>query len=213
MKRTAYQEQIDALHVSKEKKEETLRLMLEENKRLRQAEEKKASGFFRPRHMTLYAVAAACLLVAFLGFGQLGGKSPYLSVRTSQLPAAVISRGGEEVTFRDVFGYEAEDLFKGWSVQEEGIDTLLFNGSRVHEASLTLRRDAAVISATVADYEPPLLTLLKKDASAAWEGTYLAKDQDSQTLYAAYEAQGRYIVLSAKQIAEKEFQRIAEGLQ
>ena len=38
MKRTAYQEQIDALHVSEEKKEETLRLMLEENARIRQAE-------------------------------------------------------------------------------------------------------------------------------------------------------------------------------
>ena len=212
MKRTAYQEQIDALHVSKEKKEETLRLMLEENKRLRQAEEKKSSRFFRTPRMTLYAVAAACLLLVFFGFGQLGGKSPYLSVRTSQLPTAVISRGNDEITFSDAFGCEAEWFFKDWSVQKEGVDTLLYNGSLVHEASLTLRKDAAVISATVADYEPSLLTLLKKDAPAVLEGLYLAKDQDSQALYAAYEVEGRYIVLSAKQMSEKDFQRIAEEL-
>lgn len=212
MKRTAYQEQIDALHVSEEKKEETLRLMLEENARIRQAEEKKRNNLFRPSRMTIFAVAAACVLLVFFGISRQGGKSPYLSIRTSQLPTAVISRGEEELTFQDAFGCEAESLFKDWSVREEGVDTLLFNGSRVHEAYMTLQKDETVISAMVTDYEPPLLTLLKKDASDVRENLYLAKDQDSQTLYAAYEADGHYIVLSGKQMPEKEFQQIAEEL-
>ena len=215
MKVTAYQKQMDELQVPKEKAEETLRLMLEENRRLRQAEEKKSAVKSFGKRIPMYALAAAaCLAIVFLSVRQFtGAQSPFLSVKISELPVAELSRGSETVSFRDVFGCEAETLFPDWAVDDEGVDTVLVQGSRMHEAYLTLRKDTTALSAVVSDYEPSLLTALKSGGAHSAGGIYLAKDTDSDALFAAYETEWGFVVLRAEKMSEGEFKKTVEDLQ
>ena len=96
MGKNTYKEHMDSMHVPKEKAEETLRLMLQENRRLREKNVKQISAR-AGRRIPLYAVAAAaCLLLVFFGFQRAGNRSLFYPVDIGSLPAVSVSRGGEE---------------------------------------------------------------------------------------------------------------------
>lgn len=160
------------------------------------------------------AFAAACVLALAVGIGSIGGGSAYTSVKISGLPTAAVVRGDEEqiLSFRTAFGREAASLFPGWTVEEESAVRLTGNGETLNEAKLTLTKGETRLSAGVTDYEPPLLTQLKKSAKPLANQVYLAKDTDSAALYAVYETEGLYVVLSSADMAEQAFRQLAEGM-
>ena len=215
MNDSAYREQMDALHVPEEKAEETLRLMLEENRRLNQ---KKAAGR-ACRRKTVWicaaAAAAACLLMVWIQAGQSRGPGAFASVKIAALPAAAIARGedAQAVSFREAFGLDAADLFPGWTTAEENASARMQNGETVHEARLTLKKGETLLSAEVTDYEPSLLTVLKKDAKPLPNGVYLAKDADSGALYGVRESGELFVIWSSTAMTEKEFRQLFEGEQ
>ena len=207
MKRTAYQEQLDSLHVSEQKADETLQLMLKENHRL-QAQEQRTP--IQRNRIPLYAIAAAaCIALLVLGISQLNSRSGIPDVRISSLPKVASIRGGEDspVSFQEAFGQDAAALFPGWQLTEETTRAVLMNGQEAHEASLRIEKDGKQLSVTVTDIEPPLMTVLKKEEGRA---VYVARDNETGMLYAAG-IQGRlYVVCAAEGIAEKDFIALAE---
>jgi len=213
MNRSSYQKQMDALHVPKEKADETLKMMLEENRRLREAEENRRASQERKRRLPAYLLAAAaCLMLVLFGVRGLGGSSAFRPVNIGGLPAAAVSRGEEErmLSFEETFGCAPDALFAGCTVTEDGTAEKMLQGKPAHEARLTLLRDGTTFSAAVTDYEPPLLTVLKKDAKTAASGIFLAKDtENAASLYAALEREGRFVVLHAEGMSEDGFQKAA----
>ena len=213
MNQTSYRKQMDAVQLSKEKADETLRLMLEENHRLQQKErEEKAAKYSRLKIPSFALAAAACLAIMFLFTGRFSGKTAFLTVKISELPTASISRGDDEktVAFQDAFGCSPDTLFPGWTVTEESTAVFTLQGNQAYESRMVLTNGDTALSATVTDYEPPLFTLLQKESKPISGSVYLAKDEKTGVLYAVYTAEGRYFVLSSSDMTEAAFQKVIE---
>ena len=213
MNQTSYRKQMDAVQLPKEKANETLRLMLEENHRLQQKEKEKKSALNSKTRIPAFALAAAaCLAIVFMFTGRFGGRSAFLTVSISELPTAAVSRSDDEmvVSFQDAFGCSPDTLFPGWTVTEESTAVWILNGNPAHESRMVLKKGDIVLSAAVTDYEPPLFTLLQKESKPVSGSVYLAKDEKTAVLYAAFAAEGRYFVLSSPDMPEAAFQKTIE---
>ena len=206
-RRTPYQEEMDRVHVPEEKARETLRMMLEENRRLRAAEsaERKPAGIRRMLPWFAVPVAAALLLVIGLTAGGRGLR--FADIRMRDLPVMGAVRGGEaaEAGFAETFGTGAEELFAGWTVAAEKTETQRMPAGELHTARLTLEKDGREIRAEVTDYEPALFTALPENGQAIeGVGVRLARDTETGELAAVYPKGSLYIVLRGN-MAEKDF--------
>ncbi|MBQ8137524.1 MAG: hypothetical protein IJ174_08840 [Clostridia bacterium] len=223
MKRAKYTEQMNELHVPKDRAEKTLQMMLEENRRLAKeeaeghAETRKGfleSPFFRRSGYVLAAVA--CLVLMFFGVRMLGSGASFHSIRTSSLPSLGGARGGaaEAPAFEEVFGRAAGDVFPGWTVLEENTEAIETKNGTLYVGTIVLRKDGKTLDASVTSFEPPLVALLKSEGLKTIKGMYLAKDDTEQpsTLYAACEKDGLHIVFSGQGMDENAFLNAVETM-
>jgi len=200
-KNRSYRQEMDALRVSEQKAQETLDALLSENERL---ENKKTRPIYL--HPALYAVAAACLALAVLAANLLRGGFP--GVRIGDLPAVTVARGDEETAleFSQAFGLRAAALFPGAQVREDKTVSFTLNGQTLHRGELTLLAAGHPWAAQVTDYEPPLYTALTGGDPR------FARGSDTGLLYALWRQEGRYILLSAQGMEEKDFEAAVRGI-
>ena len=200
--RTKYQQEIDQLQVPKEKAEETLRLMLEKNKELRAQDAKKTPARKRAPYFAL--AAAAVFALVFFGARQLSPQGGLPGVHISDLPPVAYARGddSEAVSFLEAFQTAPDSLFPGWQAEVEAVNAYILNGETRHEARLALTRQERHMSASVLDIEPPLWTALNRGDG---QSLYLARDTDTEALWAAGYREGLYFVLTAEDASEDEF--------
>jgi hypothetical protein len=197
-KRSAYQREMDAVHLSKDKADETLRLMLEKNAEVHARQEKSR----KPRRTVWLAsfAAAAAVLVMAVVLLRGGPALSWGSVRMRSLPLSGV-RGEETVpaSFRDVFGTDPENFFPGWTVVSDAADPA------GRESRLTLKHGDAELRATVSEAEPALSAALTRDGVPEADGVRYNRDPDDGTLYALCVLHGRYVIFQSDQLTENAF--------
>ena len=202
-KRTRYQQEMDRERLPEKKAQETLRLLLEENGKLREREEKKSAWTFR-RLMPVMAAAAACLVLV-VGLSVLRpGASGFGSIRLSQLPLSGYRGDSPAASFAEAFGMTPEAMFPGWTVENVETEELPGMGETFHEARLTLTRGETRLEAEASDRAPALWTALQKG------DVRYNRDPDTGRLSAVWQKDRCYITVSALGMAEKDF-RTAVG--
>ena len=200
-KRTAYQQEMDAVRLSDAKAEETLRLMLEKNRALHPAKEETPRPSLRLRRLVpAFAAAAACLVLAVVLLTRGGPAVTFGAIRTDTLPHGGY-RGADPAaaSFEDVFGVPAETLFPGWSVSDEAV-----RPDR-GEAKLNLTKDGRRLSASVSLEEPPLREALAGAGVEAAEGVLYNRDPSDGSLQAVCRLKDCFVVLSAGGLSEDDF--------
>ena len=197
--RTPYQKEMDQVHLSEEKANETLRMMLAENTRLRAKETTRApKPWLKPALVSVAAVALALVLV-FSG----GRNETYTwqSIRTDVLPVGGVSRGDDaSVPFSEAFGKSAADFFSGTEVFAEEARTWTTPAGARHQGSVTLEMGSALLFASVTDFEPAVTTLIEKEQKIGGVPVRLAREEN--ILYAVYRQDGFYVVLSTGELDE-----------
>ena len=194
-KRSPYQQEMDQIHIPKEKADETLRLMLEENKKLRQQKlEKTRNSRLSLRLIPVVCAAAACLALIFSGVLQQNrivfGNAAIPAISRSGQPASQAARDetpGEKTV---------KALFPGWNASEAAEDVLLLekDGTRIY----------AMILQSNSDELKDLMALpISKDPAARF-----TKDPDTGALGALFEKEGSCILLFARNLEEDAFVRI-----
>ncbi len=213
-KRTVYQTEMDSVHLSEEKANQTLRLMLEENRKLKTQEHKEKPKISSRMWTYCAAVAAACLVLA-LALPWNGGKTTFGSVRMSGLPAVSVARGigADAPDFETLFSVAPETLFAGWSIEACGTQSVTLQGKAAHEARLEITRDGTDLTAMVDDVKPPLLTALEEAKTGQGRDCRLNRDPDDGRQYAVYQRGGLYITLAADEsLPESDFLRIVQEM-
>lgn len=212
----AYRREMDGEHIPEEKAAETLRLMLDENRRLREREARRSRPLGRillRRVLPAAAAVAACVALVIFGMSRVGGPT-FTEVHMSRIPVTGISRGSEaEVTdFAAAFGCTPESLFPGWTVTEGvTLREQTAAGTR-SEGRLTLQlKHGITLGATVTDFAPPLAAGLA-DSGSGPDGEKLGLDPDTGTRYALLRRGGLYAVLSSGALSESDFVSAAKGI-
>ena len=213
--RSAYQREMDQVHVPKAKADETLRMMLEENRRLRAKENEEGERKKAGRRLPIYAgaLAAACLLLAVgLALPRSGGyqfdKVGLNALVVSAAPkGATVTEDGADT----VLGTSAEAVFPGWEVANGQTQAYPMGSGTAHESVLTIRKEGQELRATVTDYEPALFSTVQKEQQIAGKKVRLAYNEETQTYAAAYEENGKYCVLTGR-MEEKAFLEALKGI-
>lgn len=202
---TAYRQEMDALHVPEDKARETLRLMLEENRRLQEKKEKRPLS----RRTVLLALAALAVVLA-LGIRLMPDRSDFAAVRMNGLPLSASLRGESDdaVPFSEAFGMTAEALFPGAQIADEKTVSLMLDDQTRHEATLRLTAAGKPLTVTVTDYEAPLYTVLQGKEKPI----LFARDPDTGRLYGVYREGSLYVVACGESMTEKDFSAAVEGL-
>lgn len=205
-KRTAYQREMDQVHLSREKADETLRMMLEENRRLRTQEAERGRKKKISRRITILAggAAAAALLIATglntnTGGGHIGTAGlDTLPVSQVQSMSTVQTDGGE-------FSAAAQEaLFPGWTVTGGSTEEHSRDGQTAHGITLFLEKGEKKLRAVITDYEPDEHPAAQEERQIAGKNVRLASDAESGETTAAYRQDGMYITLYG-QMPEEEF--------
>ena len=223
MKRENYTEQMDNVHVPKDRAQKTLQMMLEENRRLAKKEaaghaDKKQGALSMPFNLRYGYVlaAAASLAILFFSVNLLNSGISFHSVRMSSLPSLGGTRGSEAeaLSFEQAFGRSEDALFPGWEITQAQAEALETGAGPLYVGRAVLTKDGNSLQATVTDFEPPLLALLKSEEIEMTKGLYLAKDDtlDPATLLAVCEKDGLFIVYSGQGMEENAFLNAVEAL-
>ena len=208
-KRTPYQQHMDNLHVSEQKKEETLCLMFQENQQIRG---KKAQKSNRNKLWIPSAALAAvvCLVLVVIG---LSGQNSYTfeSISLRSLPQ-VGARGTstETVLFSEVFGITSETMFPFGTIKEEKTDAVFVNEKIHYRGSLQIMINGETLIASITDYEPPIYTVLTKDQEINKTEVRLAADMDTGRKCCVYCRNEVYTVLSSETLTEASFIQLLE---
>ena len=213
-RRTPYQQEMDALHVPEEKANETLKMMLAENRRLREESAKKNRGFVKsPRFWGAFAAVAACavLMLAVLP-GRTGEKYTFTAVDYLSLPSADLSRGETEsgLTMEGTLGVSAETLFPGWETSWENTIQLPSDGEKLYLTQLALRKGDQQLNAEVTNTVPAIAEVVSEEYEMNGKKIRLARDEAMKTVYAVYQRDNLYIVLSAGGGEENMIQTLKE---
>ncbi|MBR4458103.1 MAG: hypothetical protein IKS31_03995 [Clostridia bacterium] len=207
-KRSAYQREMDQEHLSREKAGETLKLMLEKNRQLREAEAGRTarSGGAAVARRAVPAFAAVAAVAALLLILLRPAGVTFGSVRMSRLPVSGVSRGEEvrEAGFATAFGCTAESLFPGWSVSDAAASVYPSASGTQYEGKLTLEKDRHRMEATVTRDTPALYTALG-NAAGGTENARLNRDPDTGILWAVGRKGDLYITLSSADLSENDF--------
>ena len=212
--RTAYQKQMDQIRLPDQKKEETLRLLLAENRKLREKDAARASASGPvPVRKTqkkwipaaALAAAAACLVLAAVGLSGRGGYS-FESIRLRSLPQ-VGARGGEaqKLSFQEAFGRSPESLFAAGQVTEGETETVFLEEQLRHRASLDILTDGKTLGASVTDYEPPVYGAIGKTQEMNGVQVRLAEDTEIGRKCCVYSRDGLYVLLYSDTLSRKDF--------
>lgn len=205
--RTIYQRQMDEVRLREDKKKETLRLLLEENQRLREAEEKKAAKknkVFSWKIPSMAMAAVACLVLVVVGFSGRGGIS-FESIRLRDLPQ-IGSRGETEaLSFSEAFGKSPESLFSAGSITEGKTEIVYLTEERHYRGSLEILINGSSLAVSVTDYEPPIYTATKKTQEINGVKVRLAEDTGLGRKCCVYEREGMYVTLSSDTLSQGDF--------
>ena len=206
--RTPYQREMDEVRLSKEKADETLRLMLEENRALRRKDAEKES---RRKQVLLTRVlpalgAAAAVLVLLLTTVLRPSAYVFGAVRTVSLPVS-----GARDTARD-YGYDAaaaQSMFPGWEIAEITDPALAVFAPDGEQSSFVIKKDGAQFTVTLSVKETALSSALHGQPAYGNAGVRLNRDADTGVLSACFQKNGQYAVLSARDMAEDSFVKAA----
>ena len=200
-KRTPYQREMDEIHLRKEKADETLRMMLEENRRLRRQESGRSER--RPvKRMQWFAAAAAAVACLVLVIGLTAGKPKYTfaAVQMSALTDTewIRSTSAAGPSFEEAFARPAEKIFPGWEVTEEMAAVRQTDSSTVCEAELMLTRGERTLLVYVYDSEPAFWQAAGQEQNLESTAIRLARDSGTGALYAACRKDGLYLVIQGE---------------
>ena len=213
--RSAYQSEMDQVHLSDEKAKETLRKMLAENDAIREKEQKKTAKRFLPawRWLPAVAAAAACLVLILTGaFNRDQNKSPagagqnfiFGNISVRKLPVSGVRGDDSEVNEPDIS--EPESLFPGWHISDARPGRRLRGLSPDGvEIAVTIEKDDVCLDAIVMKSKPELAEALAETDAYGKQGIRFNHDMDMQILSAVYAADGYYIVLFTEEMEEKDF--------
>ncbi len=203
--RSPYQREMDEVRLPEARADETLRLMLEKNREIREKETNRKPSLRLLRLLPAFAAAAACLVLAVVLLN--GGSSvTFGSVRMSGLPSGYRGEATETAPFAEVFGAGPEAFFPGWTVDSE------FVSAARREAKLTLSRDGQKLSAAVSLAEPPLYTALADAGVESADGVLYNRDPEDGTLYAVCVLRDCYVTFSAAGRSETDFVTAVQGV-
>ena len=205
--RTPYQQEMDQVHVPKEKADETLQMMLRENQRLRReeaAKEGKPKSRYRIPVIAVSLAAACALLVIVFSTGNPGLQ--FDDINLTYQPLSNIRQDDSPRTSDtpDFFGTEPEAVFPGWEIVSEQTEQFQREGNTIHESRLTLEKGEQEITAVVTDFEPSAFSAIRKEQKIEGKDVRLARDPAAGTCIAAYRKEQMYIVLEAK-MSENDF--------
>ena len=205
--RTPYQQEMDQIHLSREKADETLRMMLEENQALRRKDIKKAkqkNRFLFTRVLPVLGAAAAVLVLlttilphAAYSFG---------SVRFSSLPVSG-TRDTVSGTGFDVF--MAQDMFPGWEISQTADPFLTVSAPDGERAVFTIAKDGMQFTVTLSEKETALSSQLHSQPAYGSAKVRLNRDTETGVLSACFQKNELYAVFCARDMAEDAFVRAA----
>ncbi|MBQ8080413.1 MAG: hypothetical protein IJ240_00790 [Clostridia bacterium] len=214
MSKTKYQQEMDAIHLSEEKTEQTLEALLAENRRLRVEDAKREQRRGASRR-PLYAVvaAAACLLlvVGGIAFSRRNAVS-FGAFQLSSLPVSVardVSVSGGAASFAEAFGRAAQTLFPGAEITYEDVAADRADGG--YTGYLTVVQNGFSLNAEVSAEEPPIYGIARAGRLNG-KALRLAREETTGALYAVYQREGLYVVLSSRQLEEEAFLKAVGAL-
>ncbi len=209
--RSRYQQEMDQVKLSEEKANETLKLMLEKNKELREKEIRKAkkssSAVWARRVLPVFAAAAACIALVFFVLRQPGNQVTFGSLRLSQLPVTGVSRGEnpEKADFETAFVCKEGSLFPGWEIVDSETVQYTTSDGPEYEAHLTIRKQEKELSVTINTRTEPALYTALADKESGLKGIRLNLDPETNTRTAISLCNDLYISLSSDTLSEKDF--------
>ena len=205
MSAKTYREAMDAEHVPQEKADETLRLMLEKDRAIRQkAARKRAASPWLRRLPVLTAAAAVCLVAVWIGLRPAPPSARFTNIQISSLPAvSPLGPGGSalspDLSDPDAVLTDARALFSGCDIVDPVLDG--------RTACFTVKKSSSALSAAVTDVEPPLASYLIAHAEPDEAGVYYAADTDTAARYAVCRKGRLYVVLSSDTADASAFSR------
>lgn len=209
--RTAYQREMDQVRLPQEKADETLRLMLQENQRLRreEARQKTRRSPLLTRVLPVLGAAAAALVLLLTTVLRPSGYT-FGSVRLGTLPGAQVQGAGSIAPAGDKLGTRpgaarlAADLFPGWNLSQETADPAL-TAPDGDGRSFVIEKDGTRLTVTVTEEETPLAAALKDAPAYGGAQVRLNRDGDTGILSAVYAPEGLCVTLSSAELSEDAF--------
>ncbi len=201
--RTPYQREMDQVHLSREKKDETLQRMLQENRKLRDRDARRG-GRRQAWLIPAFGAAAAALVLLLTTVLRPAPAHPFGSVRLAGLPMS----GARDELRAETFGDgRAQALFPGWTAEAAGHALPRVDAPSGAQETFVIEKDGARLTATVSERETALAAELR-DRPAVGE-VQLRLNRDGDVLSACFEKNGLYVVLSAGDLAEDAFVQAA----
>ena len=194
-KRSPYQEEMDQIHIPKEKADETLRLMLEENRKLREHDAQKASGHLRRSTWLIpaaYAVAA-CLILVFSGVL----RQDRVTFGSVSIPATARSGpAGASTETPESVRMAAESLLPSWNVSEKEGNLFLLEKDGIRLHAMFFEPDSEDVR-----------EMMELPASGKPAVRFI-RDPDTGSLGALFEKGEMLVLLFARNMEENDFIRI-----
>lgn len=210
-KRSAYQREMDQVHLSREKADETLRMMLEENRRLRAEEAERGAKKQTARWVPAAGVAAAAAVLLTIGINMNSAGYRFDQISLEALTSTNAQKAEAVQEPEGTFAAEPEALFPGWKVTGGTADEYLQNQTVLHETTVFLEKGSQEISAAITDFEPAAYSAVPGEQKIAGKDVRLAYDTKSGNRIALYRQDGMYIALYA-QMPEKEFAEAVKSI-
>ena len=214
--RGTYISEMGSEHLSDQKAQETLKLMLSENNRLhdRDAQKKQTNKNRFLHYAPVFAAAAACIVIAITlihpnqsANTRAGKRIEYGSIQLSSLPSGIVTRGEAGNDLEAAFGISGENLFTNWSI----IYTAVYSSGEHKQAFVELERDGVNLTASVSDMESALYNALK-ETNAGPAGVRFNCDPLTNELSAVYRYSNLWIVISSDNVDKTEFETIISEL-
>ena len=202
--RTPYQQEMDKVHLSREKADETLRLMLEKNRALSQAGEGKNSHrkrFLLTRVLPALGAAAAVLVLLLTTVFH---PAPYAfgSVRYGSLP---VSGSRDAIVGAGYDASAAQSMFPGWEIASAADPSLAVFAPEGENSAFVIKKDGAQLTVTLSEKETALSSALRGQPAYGNAGIRLNRDTETGILSACFQKNGQYAVLCARNMAEDVF--------
>ena len=216
--RSAYQRQMNQIHLSEEKANETLSAMLAENRRLRTDESNKnKAGFSRKtRSIAGLAGALAAVVVLAVAIG-INSRSPSyqfqpveIEFRASSTAAQPNPNSADQDRDSRIRSF-AETAFSKWKISSEWTDAELSEDGMTFQITLQTSEKDIPVTATITENEPRLHKVITNEQTIQGKAVRLGYDPSFKTYVAAYQQEQYYIVIKG-QGSEKEFTEVLQTI-
>ena len=216
--RTKYQQQLDEERLSPQKADETLSLLLKENERLNEKQEKKLSvgvgkHFQLMKYAPIFASVAAAILIAFVFLpgkdakqgGTEAGKTHVTYGTVAYVEKSVTRAGNEdfEAVFDDI---KIEEFFPGLKY----IDGIASSSKDAREGEAYFELEGNMLTAYVGDRKDDLSEKLSNVPS--YYGAKFNLDEETGYISAVYQKQGLWVRLVTKNMENEAFESLIERL-